>query len=120
MDRLIMRMLPVQIRISHGDELEDMLACSTRPVRDRADIVIAGMGLMLGRATRPLLVAAVIGTCASALALVVATGNLHHGVTEIPDHWWSTFTAAGLIGSFFAATVLRLAQRRATEWNRRR
>ena len=120
MDRLIMRMLPVQIRTSHGDELEEMLACSTRPARDRADIVIAGMGLRLGRATRPLLVAAVIGTYASALALVVAIGNLQRGVMEIPAHWWSTFTAAGLIGSLFAATVLHLAQRRATEWNRRR
>ncbi len=78
------------------------------------------MGLRLGRATRPLLVAAVIGTGASALALMVAIGNLQSGVMEIPDHWWSTFTAAGLISSLFAATVLRLAQRRATEWNRRR
>ena len=53
MDRLIVRMLPVQIRTSHGDELEDMLACSTRPVRDRTDVVIAAVGLRLGRATRP-------------------------------------------------------------------
>ena len=120
MDRMIMRMLPVQIRTNHGDELEDMLACSTRPVRDRADVVIAGMGLRLGRATRPLLVAAVIGICASALALVVAIGNLQGGVMEIPDHWWSTFIAAGLVGSLFAATVLGLAQHRATEWNRQR
>jgi len=115
-----MRMLPAQIRTSHGDELEEMLHSSTRPVRDRADIVTAGMGLRLGRATRPLLVAAVIGTCASALALVIAIENLQRGVTEIPDHWWSTFTASGLIGSLFAATLLGLAQRRATEWNRRR
>ena len=39
-----MRMLPVQIRTSHGDELEDMLACSTRPVRDRADVVVVRFG----------------------------------------------------------------------------
>ena len=120
MDRLIMRMLPAQIRTNHGDELEDMLACSTRPVRDRADVVIAAMGLRLGRATRPLLVVAVIGLGASALGLVLAIGNLQRGVIEIPDHWWSTFTAAGLVGSLFAATVLGLAQRRAAAWNRPR
>lgn len=115
-----MRMLPVQIRTSHGAELEDLLACSTRPVRDRADIIIAATGLRLGRATLPLLVAAVIGICALALGLVVAIENLQRGLIEIPDHWWSTFAGAGLAGSLFAAIVLGLAHRSAAAWNRRR
>jgi hypothetical protein len=117
-DRLIMRTLPVQIRTSHGDELEDMLACSTRPVSDRADVVIAGMGLRLGRAIRPLLVAALIGICASALGVVRVIGDLERGVIEVPDHWWSMFAAACLVGSLFAATVLGLAQRSAAAWDR--
>jgi hypothetical protein len=119
-DQLIIGLLPAEIRARHGDEVEDMLASSTRPVRDRGDIAIAAVGLRLGRATRPLLVAAVIGVCGFALGLADALGNLQHGAMEIPDHWWSTFIATGFTVSLFAAIVLRLAQSRAIAWTGRR
>ena len=117
---MIIRLLPAEIRARHGDELDDMLASSTRPVGDRADIVIAAVGLLLGRTTRPLLVAAVIGVCGFALGLAHAVASLQHGAMEIPEHWWSTFIAAGFAVSFLAAIVLRLAQNRATAWSRQR
>jgi len=117
-DRLIIWVLPAEIRTSHGDELVDMLHSSHRPVLDRADVVIAGVGLRLGRATRPLLVAAVVGVVGSALAMVRAVDNLQHGAAEVPDHWWSAFIAAGLACSLCSATVLGLAQRRAVAWRR--
>ena len=118
MGRLTMWMLPAEIRTSHGDEIEEMLAISARPVRDGADVVIAGVGLRLGRATRPLLVAAVISIFVFLLGLMHAVGNLQHGVAEIPNHWWSTFIAAGLAGSILVAVVLRLAHRNASTWRR--
>jgi hypothetical protein len=117
MDRLTIWMLPTEIRTSHGDEIDEMLALSARPIRDGADVAIAGAGLRLGRATRPLLVTAMIAMFVFLLGLVHAIQNLQHGVVEIPDHWWSTFTAAGLVGSIFAAVVLRLAHRNALAWN---
>ena len=120
MDRLIIRTLPERIRTSHGDELAEMLACSTRPVRDRADLVVAALGLRLGRAMLPLLVAAVLGTGVSALALAITIGDLQGGGVEILDHWWSTFAAIGLFGSLFIATVLRLGQHRGREWSHQR
>lgn len=118
MDRLIMRILPAEIRTSHGDELADMLDSSTRPIRDGADVVIAGLGLRLGRATRGLLVAAVVGMFGSAFGLVHAVGNLQHGVVEIPDHWWSTLIAAGFVVSLSSAIILGLVLRRGVAWTR--
>ena len=119
MDQLIVRMLPAEIRARHGEELADMLTCSSRPLRDRADVVLAGLGLRLGHALRPLLVGAVISLCALALGLAHVVGHLQHGATEIPDHWWSMFIASALVGSFAAAIALRLALVRATAWRRR-
>lgn len=116
MDRLIMWVLPAEFRTSHGDELIDMLDSSARPIRDRADVVVAGVGLRLGRATRPLLVVAVVGVVGSGFALVHAIANLRHGVTEVADHWWSMFIAAGVACSLFSAIVLSFAQRRAGAW----
>ena len=119
MDQLIIELLPAEIRARHGDEIKDMLASSTHPIRDRADIAIAAVGLWLGQTTRPLLVAAVVGVCGFAIGLAHAVGNLQHGAMEIPDHWWSTLIATGFTVSLFAAIVLRLAQSRAIAWSRR-
>ena len=116
MDWLMMWVLPAEIRTSHREELVDMLDSSTRPIRDRADLVVAGVGLRLGRATRPLLVAAVVGMAGSGFGLVHAVANLRHGVTAVPDHWWSTFIAAGLACSLSSVIVLGFAQRRAAAW----
>ncbi|MGI9623218.1 MAG: hypothetical protein ACR2PK_10315 [Acidimicrobiales bacterium] len=117
MDWLILRILPVAIRANHGGELEDMLATSTRPVRDRADIAIAGVGLRLGRAMRPLLVAAAFAMCGFGFALVRVVGHLRYGFGEIPEHWWSTLIAGGFTGSLIASTVLAFASRSVAIWN---
>ena len=119
MDRLIVRMLPAEIRVRHGDELADMLSCSQRPIRDRADVVVAGLGLRLGRAIRPLLVAAVIGIGVLAYGLVQTVGHLRNGAIEIPDHWWSMLITCGFAGAASAAIVLCVAQRRAIAWRQR-
>lgn len=120
MDRLIVRMLPPAVRASHGDELEDMLAGSSRPIRDRADVIVAGIGLRLGRALRPVLVATLAFMVASAFGMVHAIRNLQYGAVEIPHHWWSTFMAAAFAGSIVAAITVVLAQRRAAAWSRPR
>jgi hypothetical protein len=118
-ERLILRMLPADVRERHGDELADLLSCSKRPVRDRADVVVAGTGLRLGRALQPLLAVGVIGIVVFAVGVVYAVGNLRHGMRELPDHWWSTLIVCGFAGSSFAVFVLGAAQRRATAWRQR-
>jgi hypothetical protein len=118
-DRLIVRFLPAVVRERHGDELVEMLSSSTRPVRDRLDVVVAGLGLRLGRSIRPLLVATVIAIAASAFGVLQTIGNLRDGAAELPHHWWSTLMTFALVSSSLAATVLHAAQRRATAWRRR-
>jgi hypothetical protein len=118
MDRLILRVLPPGFRRRHGREIHDMLRRTTRPVRDRADVVMAGVGLRLGRAIRPLLYAAVVGTGCFALATALAARDLQNGALELLDHWWSTFAATGFACSLIMLVVLALAQRRATAWGR--
>lgn len=118
MDRLILRVLPAELRERHADELEEMFASTSRPVRDRADVLIVGIGLRLGRGIRPLLAAAVLGAIGFALGLVHAVRNLRDGPVEIPDHWWSMVIAAGFAFSLTAVISLGLAQRRAIVWTR--
>ena len=117
MDRLILRMLPAAIRTRHCDELEDMLASSTRPVRDRTDVAIAGVGLRLGRTIRPMLVAAYLAMCGSALGVVHTVANLRHGIAEIREHWGSALSAAAVTASLFASIVLGFATRSAAAWS---
>ena len=96
MDRLIIRMLPAEVRARHGEELAELLDGSSRPVRDRADVLLAALGLRLGVMTSPLLVVAVLGVGGFDLGLVHAVGQLARRCREILDHWWSTFILGGL------------------------
>lgn len=118
MDRLIVRLLPGEIRARHGDEIALMLASSIRPRRDRADVVIAALGLRLGRMLRPLLVAAIVGVGVFTFGMFHVIGNLEHGTVDILDHWWSTFVLAGLVTMTSASFALAIALRRAAAWRR--
>jgi hypothetical protein len=116
MDRVIVRMLPAEIRSRHGDEVADMLESSTRPTRDRADVVIAAMGLRLGRMARPLLGVAMLLVAGFTWGMFHAVRNLEHGTVEILDHWWSTFILGGLLTSVTAVAAITVAHRRAAAW----
>jgi hypothetical protein len=115
-DRLILRMLPAEFRARHGDEIEEMLASSRRPTRDRTDLVLAALGLRLGRALRVLVVAAFLGTCVCAIGVVIAVDGLASGGWEIPRHWWSTMAVVSLCASLVATLIVVSAQRRVTSW----
>jgi hypothetical protein len=115
-DRLIIRILPSDVRTRHGAEIADLLDHSSRPVRDRADVLIAAVGLRLGPTTRPLLVAALLGVALFTAGLAHALRNLRDGAVEILDHWWSAFILVGLMSTLAAATLLVLAHARARVW----
>ena len=119
MDRLILRALPPTLRESHGSEIEEMLANTSRPVLDRADLLVAAVGLRVEVRTRTILAAAALSVVTFALALVAVVGGLQRGAVEIPSHWWSTLAAAGFALSATAASVIAVAQYRAASWRRR-
>jgi ABC-type Fe3+ transport system permease subunit len=117
-DRLIIRMLPGEVRARHGEEVAELLDGSTRPVRDRADVLLAALGLRLGAMTGRLLVVAVLGVVVLTFGLVHAVGHLRDGAIEILDHWWSTFILVGLASTLCAVVALVMARRRAKAWRR--
>jgi hypothetical protein len=116
MDRLIVAVLPAVVRAKYGEELVEMLTNSSRPVRDRSDVIIAAVGLRLGMSARPVLVTAVAATLGFLFGMVHAVRNLQHGVVEIPDHWWSTFIVAGFAASLVVAVIVCFALQRAAAW----
>ena len=118
MDRLIVKTLPADVRARYGAEIEDLLRSSKRPLRDRADVLFAALGLRLGSMTMRLLVASGVGVAAFAAALLYATAQLRDGLVETPGHWWSAFLLAGFLASVTAVSVLVVAQHRAKAWRR--
>ena len=45
---------------------------------------------------------------ASSFALGYAINDLSHGITELPQHWWSTAPALGLLVAALIGVALRL------------
>lgn len=118
MDRLILRALPAEYRGRHQHELADMLATTPRPMLDRADVLVAGVGLRLGRAIRVALAAATLSALVCSLGLVSVIADLREGVPEVPRHWWSTLVLAGWVISTAAVWLVATARHRARAWRR--
>lgn len=115
MDRLILRMLPAEFRARHGEEIEEMLASSRRPVRDRVDLGLTALALRFGRALRVLVVVAAAASCVAAVAVVIALDDLTGGARDVHRHWWSTIAVLWLGVSVAATVVVGFAQRRVTD-----
>jgi hypothetical protein len=116
MDRVIIRSVPSDVRARYGEELEELLADSARPVRDRADVLVAGLGLRLGSKLPVLLLGSVVCVGLTSAGFVHSVLNLQDGAVEVLSHWWSTFALLALTSSVSAMTLLALAQIRARTW----
>jgi integral membrane sensor domain MASE1 len=116
MDRLILRALPGEYRERYHDELAEMLATTRRPMLDRVDVLVAAVGLRLGRAIGVVLIAATLAAVVCSLGLVYLVAELRNGVVEVPHHWWSTLVAAGSMISVAMLIVVAVAQHRAKAW----
>lgn len=117
MDRMILRCLPAELRERYAEEITDLLDHSCRPVRDRADLVIASVGLRLGARLGALLAGAVVCVCLAGVGLVLAVLDLANGPGEILDHWWSTLAVLGAATSLTFTILLAAARDRARTWS---
>ena len=100
--RGVFRLYPRAWRDRYASEVEEVLARSTRPRRDRLNLVLHAPVAWLQRpavATVLRLVAAV-----SLLLFGFAVGQLSDGVSEVPAHSWSS-AAAVLALSALGASV---------------
>lgn len=111
MTRLLM-LLPRAIRERFGDEVNDAIESSRSPIRDRIDLARWGVQLRMEKSIRLLIVVATVLVVIGAVTTAWATGELEHGIVEIPMHWWSTLATAPLIAGI---VLLIVASQRGSE-----
>jgi hypothetical protein len=126
---LLLRMYPREWRDRYGDEIEELLASSDHPARDRLDLARGAISMrldhLLRRAAKSagrLIALAILGlvmAVVGAIATVNAVGHLQGGVIELPGHWWSTLAAAPLCGGVLLSLVVLIAWRRRSPPNLR-
>jgi hypothetical protein len=117
-DRLILRCLPEEVRARYAEEIQELLDRSPHPLRDRADLVVAAIGLRLGSRLSPCLVVSTGCLGLSLAAVVHSIAHVRGGAVEVLDHWWSTFAIGGFGASIVTVALLSTARRQAHSWGR--
>ncbi len=106
---------PRRWRRRFGLEVEELLTASSRPVRDRLDLLVALPGVVLAQLRSEdtmtldaLRMGLAVALGASLALTAVALTQLQDGLAELGQHWWSGAPALLVVGS---VTGLVLAQR---------
>jgi hypothetical protein len=106
--RLAVRMLPARTRDRYGQELLALLDRSPRPLADTLDVVLlAAREHLEVPMHRPLHTLAGVSLAVSLVLLGYTLNDLSTGVTELPQHWWSSGAAVWVIASTAAALLTR-------------
>jgi predicted permease len=106
--RLAVRMLPARTRARYGQELVALLDCSPRPLADTLDVLfLAARAHLEDPMRRPLHNFASASLAVSLVLLGYAVNDLSTGLTELPQHWWSSGAAVSVIVSGAAALLTR-------------
>ena len=106
--RLAVRMLPAGTRARYGQELVALLECSPRRLADTLDVLLLAARTHLeAPMRRPLHTFANISLAVSLVLLGYTVNDLSTGLTELPQHWWSSGAAVSVIASGAAALVSR-------------
>jgi hypothetical protein len=106
--RLAVRMLPAQTRDRYGSELVALLDRSPRPLADTLDVLfLAAREHLEAPMRRPLHTVASVSLAVSLVLLGYTVNDLSTGLTELPQHWWSSGAALSVIASGAAALVTR-------------
>ena len=106
--RLAVRMLPAHTRDRYGQELIALLDRSPRPLADTLDVLfLAAREHLEDSMRRPLHTLASVSLAVSLVLLGYTVNDLSTGLTELPQHWWSSGAAVSVIASGAAALVSR-------------
>jgi hypothetical protein len=106
--RLAVRMLPAQMRDRYGSELVALLDRSPRPLADTLDVLfLAAREHLEAPMRRPLHTFASVSLAVSLVLLGYTVNDLSTGLTELPQHWWSSGAALSVIASGAGALVTR-------------
>ena len=106
--RLAVRMLPARTRARYGQELVGLLDCSPRRLADTLDVlVLAAHTHLEDPMRRPLHTFANVSLAVSLVLLGYTVNDLGSGLTELPQHWWSSVAALSVIASGAAVLLTR-------------
>jgi hypothetical protein len=113
LSRLAIRMLPARTRARYGQELVALLDYSPRRLADTLDVLfLAARAHLEDSMRRSLHTFANVSLAVSLVLLGYTVNDLSAGVTELPQHWWSSGAALSVIAS--GAAVLLTRHRPAT------
>jgi hypothetical protein len=103
-------MLPERTRARYGQELVALLDGSPRRLADTIDVLFLAARSHLEDPMRRSLHTVAKVSLAVALALLgYSVNDLSNGLTELPQHWWSSGAALSVIAS---GTAMLLTRRR--------
>lgn len=106
--RLAVGMLPAHTRDRYGQELLDVLDRSPRPLADTLDVLFLAVREHLeDPMRRPVHTVASVSLAVSLVLLGYTVNDLSSGLTELPQHWWSSGAAASVIASGAVALLTR-------------
>lgn len=106
--RFAVRILPERTRDRYGQELVALLDSSPRPLADTLDVVLlAAREHLEDPMRRPLHTLASASLAVSLVLLGYTVNDLSAGLTELPQHWWSSGAAVSVIVSGAAALLTR-------------
>lgn len=94
----VLLVYPRAWRDRYGPEIEQLLAVSTRPIRDSFNLLMFSIAKRLESVMRKLArPSAGLVAAASLFAMGWTTKDLANGIAEIPFHWWSMIPVIGLV-----------------------
>jgi hypothetical protein len=106
--RLAVRLLPAQTRDRYGQELVALLDSSPRPLADTLDVLFLAVREHLERPMRhPLHTFASVYLAVSLVLLGYTVNDLSTGLTELPQHWWSSGAVVSVIAGGAAVLLTR-------------
>ena len=106
--RLAVRMLPARTRGRYGQELLALLDRSPRPLADTLDVLLLAVrGHVEAPMRRPLHTFASVSLAVLLVLFGYTVNDLGTGLTELPQHWWSSGAAASVVASGAVALLTR-------------
>jgi hypothetical protein len=113
MTRWLLLLYPRRFRDRYGDELAELIVRSDHPRSDAINLAVHASRLRLEAVmTRPLRHVLNAVVLLTAFALGYAVNDLQDGVTEVPQHWWSSLALVVLVLAIAARAARYLAEDR--------
>ena len=113
MSRWLRLIYPAEFGHRHADEIAALLKTSPQPVRDHVNVIVHAARLRLEQLISQL--PRHLTNMALAITIFMfgfAVNDLRSGISELPQHWWSTAAALLVVIAFSARLAVRVVEHR--------